>query len=459
MGTTNDGSGVLLELLSTQGRRQWDVGAIIERYEKRMAMSVLAQFIMLGMQQVGSYALSRHQGDLFVLAASAFLNSVAEVINRHAIPRLLAFNAFPGATGLPELVFSPVGIPDLEAMAEFINKLVEREVITPDPELERHLRQLGGLPEPAIEVATSQPAEPAQEVRAAEETALLLRRLSLAIEPLQELMVIGGDEAIAMLRPLVDDMKQALGAGKVTENDFESRQAQAARRMNGQVAQGTSLKEAAAEYTKVIKGMVKKKLLAKAERNTKLTSQGKEASDLADGLEDDIRQEWLTLMEAVREGMSPDTALNEFRQKAERLISAGLNEAWQIGRQGALTEADRLEIDTLIADQENYLRRFMEELAGQLGEAGDRDTMGGILLANAARMAMYAGSAWTAYNAAKIFNRKPDELWKWEGPIRGSCPDCIEEMELGVRPLSQIRRRPGNVQCKSNCRHELVRVS
>ena len=275
MGTAGEGRGVLLELLSTGGRRNWDVGSIVERYEKRMALSCLAQFIMLGMQQVGSYALSRHQGDLFVLAASAFLQSVADVVNRHAIPRLFALNAFPGITGYPELVFSPVGIPDLEAVADFVNKLVEREVLTPDPELERHLRQLGGLPAPVIDLSTLHPPPSTSPERGVDETASLIRQLTMAIKPLQELMLIGGEDVKAMLLPLVDDLKQALGVARgVLGDGFEEAQTEAESQMVESVAEGKGIEAAANQYVSLMKNWqgfrdalaIVKKNLTEAER-------------------------------------------------------------------------------------------------------------------------------------------------------------------------------------------------
>lgn len=142
-----DGNGMLLELLSAGGSQNLDISPVIERYDKRKAIIILAQFIMLGMDQVGSYALSRSQNDMFVLAATAWLNSFADIINRHAIPRLMRLNAFPGITGMPQLVFSPLGIPDLAGVAEYVNKLADKQVLTPDEELERHLRQLADLPQ------------------------------------------------------------------------------------------------------------------------------------------------------------------------------------------------------------------------------------------------------------------------------------------------------------------------
>ncbi len=163
MGTgANPGEGMLLELLNSGGSREFNTTQIIERYDKRKAVSVLAQFILLGMDSVGSYALSKNQSDLFVLAARAWLLDIAGVINKHAIPQLVQFNAFPRRLGYPELVPGTVGIPDLTAVADYVNKLVQSNVLTPDDELERHLRQIGGLPAMSINLSETsrKPAQP-----------------------------------------------------------------------------------------------------------------------------------------------------------------------------------------------------------------------------------------------------------------------------------------------------------
>jgi len=187
LGTAAPGEGMLLELLSTGGRRQHDTSRIIERYDKRKALAVLAQFIMLGMEKVGSYALSQHQGDLFTMAISAWLESIAEVINRHAIPRLFRYNSFPGITGLPELKASPIGVPDLKAVADYVNRLSEAEVLTPDAELERHLRQLARLPERRTGPAVQEEEEERLRTGARlEEESIVLRRAVLALKTLRE---------------------------------------------------------------------------------------------------------------------------------------------------------------------------------------------------------------------------------------------------------------------------------
>lgn len=143
-----EGEGFLFEFVSSTNTRSHDIEEKLERLDKRMALVTLAGFILLGTDQVGSYALSRHQGDFFSLACQAWLDSFAGIINRHAIPRLVKMNTWPGPlSGMPRLVFNPVGLPKLADIADFVNKLVDKEVITPDENLQAHLRTLADLPQ------------------------------------------------------------------------------------------------------------------------------------------------------------------------------------------------------------------------------------------------------------------------------------------------------------------------
>jgi len=139
-------------------RRQYDTTKIISRYDKAMAMSTLSQFLFLGTENTGSYALASWQGDLFALAIRSFQNGIAAVINRHAITKLVRLNdnAFAGRTGYPKLVPGTVGIPDLKTFSEFINTMVGAAVLTPDDELERHVRQTARLPQATISVSTEE---------------------------------------------------------------------------------------------------------------------------------------------------------------------------------------------------------------------------------------------------------------------------------------------------------------
>ena len=81
-------AGYELELLSSGGTRQFDTNAIINRYDTRIAMTVLADFIFLGHSETGSWALSSDKTELFAMAIGAFLDMICETFNSQGIPPL-----------------------------------------------------------------------------------------------------------------------------------------------------------------------------------------------------------------------------------------------------------------------------------------------------------------------------------------------------------------------------------
>lgn len=135
-----------ITLLSTAGSRSMDTTKVLERYDRQIAMSALADFIFLGQSSVGSFALSSDKTALFGQALGSFLGAVAGVLNRYLLPRLWELNAMDEAT-MPQFHFEDVEKPDLAALSSFVSSLSSAGApMFPDRELENHLREAGGLP-------------------------------------------------------------------------------------------------------------------------------------------------------------------------------------------------------------------------------------------------------------------------------------------------------------------------
>jgi hypothetical protein len=140
------------ELLSAGGSRQLDTAAIIQRYEQRILMSVLADFILVGHESVGSYALHVDKTGIFRAALNVFADAIADVFNRHAIPRLFELNAWK-LDELPKIVPNNVDPPDLSQLSQFMTAMGGMGMQWfPDPDLEKFLRETAHLPELPDEV-------------------------------------------------------------------------------------------------------------------------------------------------------------------------------------------------------------------------------------------------------------------------------------------------------------------
>lgn len=156
-------NGWKLELISSGSRRQFDTNAIIDRYDKRIATSVLADFVMLGQQAVGSFALADNKTKIFALAVGTYLDVICEVFNNQGIPRLIDINGdhFKGITDYPKMTHGDIEDQDLVQFATFVTEMIGAGVLVPDEALEEEVRRVGGLPE-KIETAAPQDVQPGE---------------------------------------------------------------------------------------------------------------------------------------------------------------------------------------------------------------------------------------------------------------------------------------------------------
>lgn len=148
--------GYELELLSSGGTRQFDTNAVINRYDTRIAMTVLADFIFLGHQQSGSWALSSDKTELFAMACGAFLDIICETFNSQGIPPLLDINGqhFAGITDYPKMSHGDIEDADITKVSTFIKDMTGIGVLVPDDGLEDYIRQVGHLPERTSDTRT-----------------------------------------------------------------------------------------------------------------------------------------------------------------------------------------------------------------------------------------------------------------------------------------------------------------
>lgn len=158
-GGYEEGTGWKLELLASSSKRQFDTNQIIDRYDKRIATSVLADFVMLGQQQVGSFALADSKTKIFALSIGTYLDVICEVFNSQAIPRLIDLNGehFKGITEYPKMEHGDIDEQDLAQFASFIKEMVGAGVLVPDEDLEAEIRRVGKLPE---KMETAPPPQP-----------------------------------------------------------------------------------------------------------------------------------------------------------------------------------------------------------------------------------------------------------------------------------------------------------
>lgn len=157
--------GYTFELTSTGGSRQFDTNSIIARYDTKISQTVLADFIQLGHESVGSFALSSDKTNLFSMAICAFLDIICQTFNSQSIPALIDINGdhFAGVTDYPRLTHGDIEDVDLATMATYIKDMTSIGVIIPDESLEDYVRQLGKLPKRTTDTVPMEARRAAQQ--------------------------------------------------------------------------------------------------------------------------------------------------------------------------------------------------------------------------------------------------------------------------------------------------------
>jgi hypothetical protein len=155
-----------LTLLTTGGSRQFSTDTAINRYSTKIAMSVMADFIILGHENVGSFALASSKTSLFATALGAWMDTICAVINTQAIPQLLRLNGLDPARA-PTLTHGDIESIDLSALGAYLDALSKAgaPLFANDSEniLYKHLLEQAGLPVPSAQAVTKDEGAPDKE--------------------------------------------------------------------------------------------------------------------------------------------------------------------------------------------------------------------------------------------------------------------------------------------------------
>lgn len=200
------------ELISSSGSRQFDIDKIIRRYEQRIAASVAADFMLLGQDGLGSYAMVDVKSELFGMAVDGMIQQILKPLNRYSIPRLLKLNGVK-TTDRPKIVATTAGRIDLEKVGLFLSSMASAGLRMPDdPKFKKQLFEAAGLgsdftfpPTPA------KPAEPAKPAAAKPEPSKLQKAEGEAIDVSEPLAVRGRVLASQLDREVAGRL-QELGA-------------------------------------------------------------------------------------------------------------------------------------------------------------------------------------------------------------------------------------------------------
>lgn len=144
-GESSVATGYKLSLLSTSGGKQVSADPIIRRYDARIAMSMAAEFLILGTEKQGSFALGAEKSANFLRSLYWYGNTVAATLNKTAVKRLYDANNVP-IEHRASIQPGELETPDLLGMAQFLTAVAANGLVHATPAVEERLREIGGLP-------------------------------------------------------------------------------------------------------------------------------------------------------------------------------------------------------------------------------------------------------------------------------------------------------------------------
>jgi len=136
-----------LKLLTTGSSRQFDTNKIVDRYDQRIAMTVLADIILMGHTNSGSFALAKSKTNMLGASLEAMADNIKNIINKVAIPKLMDLNTFRGYTKYPELVRGEIEAPDVAKLGDAMQRFRDMGMAWfPNEKTEDYIRASMGLP-------------------------------------------------------------------------------------------------------------------------------------------------------------------------------------------------------------------------------------------------------------------------------------------------------------------------
>jgi hypothetical protein len=152
-----------IELLASPGQRQFDSDKIINRYRQSMMMTFFADFLLLGHNSAGNRSIVEKRSSMFCTAIGAFLDIVADEVNRDVIPKLFRLNPDIECSDYPKLLHGELSEADLDALGNYFLRLSQTGMpLWPNPELQKHLMEAARAPTPvdAMRIAEELEVQP-----------------------------------------------------------------------------------------------------------------------------------------------------------------------------------------------------------------------------------------------------------------------------------------------------------
>lgn len=151
-----------ITLLQSGGSRAFDIDKIISRYDARIAMSTMSDFLLLGQGATaqGSWAMHSDKSKLWLQSIVSFLKVFIDHFNKNAVRKLMRLNTFE-MSDYPRIEFGSLERVDLTEMGDLLTKCAQAGMeLFPDDDLDAHVRRVAGWPERTMDLVDVSDVKP-----------------------------------------------------------------------------------------------------------------------------------------------------------------------------------------------------------------------------------------------------------------------------------------------------------
>lgn len=138
-------NGWQIEMMDMKGNMTKDPGEAIARKNWEIAINILAPHVLMGSQDVGSFALAKVLADVFINSVLSYAQDICDVFNAHAIPQLVDLN-FANVKDYPRLQVTDIKDVEIDKLATTIMQLANTGFIGYTEQDEDYLREVIDLP-------------------------------------------------------------------------------------------------------------------------------------------------------------------------------------------------------------------------------------------------------------------------------------------------------------------------
>lgn len=137
-----------ITLLASGGSRQFDLDKIIQRWDLRVAVSVLAEFLFMGQGTMGAGSFAMHQDKrgMFMQSLDCYLRTFTDTFNKGAVRKLMRLNTLK-MSDYPRLEYGGLEKVDMTELGDLLLKASQAGLSVADPEMEDYVRRVAGWPE------------------------------------------------------------------------------------------------------------------------------------------------------------------------------------------------------------------------------------------------------------------------------------------------------------------------